>query len=66
MSLPTKEAVVPAGIALYMAVVQFLFVSTWTIYVIFLPQLLVAAGLPASYTPYILIIDQLVFMVMDI
>lgn len=60
------RAAVPAGIALYMAVVQFLFVTTWTIYVIFLPQLLERAGLPASLTPVILIIDQLVFMVMDI
>ena len=60
------RAAVPVGIALYMAVVQFLFVTTWTIYVIFLPQLLERAGLPASLTPVILIIDQLVFMVMDI
>ncbi len=60
------KAAVPAGIALYMAVVQFLFVTTWTLYVIFLPKLLESAGLPASYTPKILIADQLVFMVMDI
>ncbi len=63
---PDGSAAVPAGIALYMAVVQFLFVTTWTIYVIFLPKLLETAGLPASYTPKILIIDQLIFMVMDI
>ncbi len=62
----TTRAAVPASIALYMAVVQFLFVTTWTIYVVFLPKLLETAGLPASYTPMILIIDQLVFMVMDI
>jgi hypothetical protein len=60
------HAVIPAGIALYMAVVQFLFVTTWTIYVVFLPKLLEMAGLPASYTPMILIVDQLVFMAMDI
>lgn len=63
---PDGKAAVPAGIALYMAVVQFLFVTTWTLYVIFLPKLLETAGLPASYTPKILIIDQLIFMVMDI
>ncbi len=51
---------------MYMAVVQFLFVTTWTIYVIFLPGLLATAGLPAGYVPLILIADQLVFMVMDI
>ena len=56
----------PPGVALYMAVVQFFFVTTWTIYVIFLPKLLAAAGLPVSWAPYILIVDQLVFMAMDI
>src|SRR5688572_26394830 len=59
-------AAVPADIALYMAVVQFLFVTTWTIYVIFLPKLLENAGLPASLAPVILIVDQLIFMAMDI
>ena len=61
-----SKAAVPAGVALYMAVVQFLFVTTWTIYVIFLPKLLVSAGLPVSWAPLILIVDQLVFMAMDI
>jgi MFS family permease len=46
--------------------VQFFFVTTWTIYVIYLPKLLAAAGLPASYTVWILILDQVVFMVMDV
>ncbi|HTE15782.1 MAG TPA: MFS transporter, partial [Burkholderiales bacterium] len=62
----STHAAVPASVALYMAVVQFLFVTTWTVYVIFLPRLLDSVGLPASLTPLILIIDQLVFMVMDI
>jgi hypothetical protein len=65
-STPAANAAVPAGIALYMAVVQFLFVTTWTIYVIFLPRLLEVAGLPTRYVPWILIVDQLVFMAMDI
>ena len=56
----------PPGVALYMAMVQFFFVTTWTIYVIFLPKLLEASGLPVSWAPYILIVDQLVFMAMDI
>lgn len=46
--------------------VQFFFVTTWTIYVIYLPKLLAAAGIPASYTIWILMLDQLVFMVMDV
>ncbi len=56
----------PHGAAVYLAVVQFLFVTTWTLYVIFLPQLLTAAGLPASHAIWVLMLDQLVFMVMDV
>jgi MFS family permease len=52
--------------ALYLAVVQFLFVTCWTVYVIYLPGLLESAGLPRRYAPWILILDQLVFMVMDV
>ena len=57
---------VPAGAAIYIAVVQFLFVTTWTVYVIFLPRLLESAGLPVAWTPWILLLDQLVFMVADV
>src|SRR5205809_233660 len=57
---------IPTGAALYMAVVQFLFVTSWTTYVIYLPQLLATAGLPARYTPWVLLIDQLVFMATDV
>jgi hypothetical protein len=61
-----NEAVrVPHGAALYLAAVQFLFVTCWTIYVVFLPGLLESAGLPRSYAIWILMLDQLVFMVMD-
>jgi MFS family permease len=62
----SSQPQLPRGAALYLAVVQFFFVTTWTIYVIYLPKLLAAAGLPASYTIWILILDQLVFMVMDV
>ena len=66
LSNESANASVPAGVALYMAVVQFFFVTTWTIYVIFLPKLLASAGLPVSWAPFILILDQLIFMAMDI
>jgi MFS family permease len=56
----------PHGAALYLALIQFLFVTCWTVYVIYLPALLEASGLPRSYTPWILILDQLTFMVMDV
>ncbi|MGH8640956.1 MAG: hypothetical protein ACRET6_04555, partial [Burkholderiales bacterium] len=54
------------GAALYLAVVQFLFVTCWTVYVIYLPGLLESAGLPRRYAPWILVLDQLVFMAMDV
>jgi hypothetical protein len=68
MSSPTAElASSPArGVALYLALVQFIFVTCWTIYVIFLPGLLDAAGLPRRYAIYILMLDQLIFMVADV
>lgn len=56
----------PYAAALYLAVVQFLFVTCWTLYVIFLPGLLDAAGLPRRYAPWILVFDQLTFMAMDV
>jgi len=52
--------------ALYLALVQFLFVTCWTVYVIYLPGLLESAGLPRRYAPWILVLDQLVFMAMDV
>ncbi len=65
MSEPSPPQL-PRGAALYLAIVQFFFVSTWTVYVIYLPKLLTAAGLPSSYAIWILMLDQLVFMVMDV
>ena len=61
-----QRASVPSGAAIYIALVQFLFVTTWTIYVIFLPRLLEPAGLPVAWTPWILLLDQLIFMVADV
>ncbi len=65
MSQPAS-ATLPAAAALYIAVLQALFVTTWTVYVIFLPRLLVMAGLPAAWAPWVLLLDQLVFMVADV
>jgi MFS family permease len=66
MSNDSPRPAVPAAAALYIAAVQFLFVTTWTIYVIFLPRLLESAGLPMAWTLWILVLDQLVFMVADV
>jgi MFS family permease len=53
-----------AGLAL--ASVQFFFTLGWTVYVIFLPGLLNAAGLAAFWLPILLMADQLIFAIMDI
>jgi MFS family permease len=57
---------IPRAAALYLAVVQFFFTTTWTVYAIYLPQLLAQAGIAARYAIWILMLDQLVFMAMDV
>jgi hypothetical protein len=53
---------VPHSAALYVGLVQFLFVTCWTVYVIFLPGLLETSGISRRYTIWILMQDQLIFM----
>ena len=55
----------PHRVGVYFGLVQFLFTLTWTVYVIFLPRLAAQAGIPKAYVPYILMLDQLVFVAMD-
>lgn len=54
------------GAGLRLAAVQFVFTLGWTVYVVFLPALLARAGLPAHWLPWLLIIDQAIFAIMDI
>lgn len=56
---------VPHRIGLYLALVQFFFTLTWTVYVIYLPRLAAQAGIPKNAVVYILLLDQLIFVVMD-
>ena len=56
----------PHRVGVYFAVVQLFFTLTWTIYVIFLPKLAAQAGIPKHWIVYILLADQLVFVVMDL
>lgn len=53
-------------IGLYLGAVQFLFALGWVVYVIFLPDLLDRAGIAKSWTPWILALDQLVFVAADL
>lgn len=54
------------GSGLALAAVQFFFTLGWTVYVLYLPGLLSAAGIAASWLPLLLMLDQLIFAVMDI
>ena len=56
---------VPPRIGLYLAVLQFCFALSWIVYVIYLPQLAESAGLPRSVVPWLLMADQLIFIVCD-
>src|SRR4051794_29818462 len=53
------------GIGLYLGIVQFFFAATWIIYVLYLPQLAVQAGLDKTAVAWILMADQLVFVFAD-
>ncbi len=57
---------VPKGLAAYIGVVQFFFVTTWTVYVIYLPALVQQAGIDRQWVPWILAADQLLFAAMDV
>ena len=55
-----------SGLAVTIAVVQFFFATTWTLYVLYLPQLAAQAGIGKQWIPWILVADQVVFAVMDV
>jgi MFS family permease len=52
-------------VGIYFGAVQFLFVTCWTVYVIFLPQLAAQAGIEKKWVIYILMADQAIFTLMD-
>ncbi len=61
----SKSSVTSAP-ALYLGIVQFVFVSTWTVYAIFLPGLLASVGIPKQWTAWVLMADQILFVVFDV
>ncbi len=63
MNAPTPST--PHGVALYLAVVQFFFALTWTVYVIYLPALAEQAGIGKGAVLWILMLDQAIFAVCD-
>lgn len=50
----------------YLGLVQFLFLLTWAVYVIFLGDLLVRVGLPKEFAPRLLLLDQVLFVCADV
>jgi MFS family permease len=63
MSTPNSSS---ARLAAYIGVVQFFFATTWTLYVIYLPQLAREAGIGKEWIPWILVADQVVFAISDV
>ena len=62
----SPSAKAPTAVGLYLAGVQFLFAVGWIVYVIYLPALAEQAGLPKSAVPWLLLMDQLIFVVCDL
>src|SRR5438552_19099231 len=62
MSTPASSR----ALSVRVAVVQFFFATTWTLYVIYLPQLAQQAGIGREWVPWILVADQLIFAAMDV
>lgn len=62
----TPEHTAPRSVGLYLAVVQFFLAVSWVVYVIYLPDLARSAGLEAKWVPWLLIADQLVFILTDL
>lgn len=48
-----------------LSILQLVFALSWVIYVIYLPALAVQAGLPKTAVPWILLMDQAIFIVCD-
>jgi hypothetical protein len=49
----------------YFAALQLFFTLTWTVYLIFLPRLAAQVGIPKQWIVWILLADQVVFLVAD-
>ena len=64
--MPPPAARPPISIGLYLAVVQFFLAVGWVVYVAYLPQLAQRAGIEARFVPWLLLADQLVFLLTDL
>ncbi|MCW5633077.1 MAG: MFS transporter [Rubrivivax sp.] len=56
----------PRGVGVYLAGVQLLFALGWVIYAAYLPELAQQMGLDRRWVPWILALDQVIFIVTDL
>jgi MFS family permease len=61
----TPSTPIPHKVGITLAVIQLFFTLTWTVYVIFLPQLAAQVGLAKEMVLVILMLDQLIFLLAD-
>ena len=61
----TLQTPIPHKVGITLALIQLFFTLTWTLYVIFLPQLAAQVGLAKEMVLVILMIDQLIFLLAD-
>lgn len=54
------------AVTAYLAVVQFFFVLTWTVYVAYLPDLLAQAGIGKGKAGWVLLADMVLFALFDV
>ncbi len=65
MNAPLESAPPARRVAAWVLAVQCLLALSWTLYVVFLPGLLAAAGIDKRWFVYVLIADQAIFAVSD-
>lgn len=63
---PATNAAVSPAIALYLALLQFLFNLCWVVYAIYLPTLAGNIGIAAGTVILILMLDQAIFTIFDV
>ena len=61
----TMQTPIPHKVGITLALIQLFFTLTWTLYVIFLPQLAAQVGLAKETVLVILMMDQLIFLLAD-
>ena len=56
----------PTRLALYLALIQFFLLISWTVYAVYLPALLESVGIERRWTAWVLLADQAIFACFDV